>query len=384
MNRSLSWLGGALFLWGFGESMFLLFQPIFLQELGAGPIQIGAILGAFGAAMTLTHIPAGHLSDRLGRRPMLIAAWLVGILATILMATSRNLTMFVAGLLLYGLTAFVASPLDSYTTAARGKWTVARAITFVSMTFSAGAVIGPLIGGRVADEYSFRTVYWIAAGIFVLSTLAILCVSAQPRDPHDPDNPPAALLRNRRYLTFLAVFFFVAFAAYVPQPLSSNYLRNEQRLSLSTIGGLISIAYLGTTVLALVLGQLEARTGFLLGQIGMAGFAMFLWQGLGLGWFAIGYFLLGGYRPLRSLGVAQVRGFVHRSQMGLAYGIAETLGSASTLLAPPIAGVLYAHDPEMMYPTALALIALGIGITLAVVPRSRVLPPEHVETMMDS
>jgi MFS family permease len=180
------------------------------------------------------------------------------------------------------------------------------------------------------------------------------------------------------------VFFFVAFAAYVPQPLSSNYLRNEQRLSLSTIGGLISIAYLGTTVLALVLGQLEARTGFLLGQIGMAGFAMFLWQGLGLGWFAIGYFLLGGYRPLRSLGVAQVRGFVHRSQMGLAYGIAETLGSASTLLAPPIAGVLYAHDPEMMYPTALALIALGIGITLAVVPRSRVLPPEHVETMMDS
>ena len=384
MNRSLSWLGGALFLWGFGESMFLLFQPIFLQELGAGPIQIGAILGAFGAAMTLTHIPAGHLSDRLGRRPMLIAAWLVGILATILMATSRNLTMFVAGLLLYGLTAFVASPLDSYTTAARGKWTVARAITFVSMTFSAGAVIGPLIGGRVADEYGFRTVYWIAAGIFVLSTLAILCVSAQPRDPHDPNNPPDALLRNRRYLTFLAVFFFVAFAAYVPQPLSSNYLRNEQRLSLSTIGGLISIAYLGTTVLALVLGQLEARTGFLLGQIGMAGFAMFLWQGLGLGWFAIGYFLLGGYRPLRSLGVAQVRGFVHRSQMGLAYGIAETLGSASTLLAPPIAGVLYAHDPEMMYPTALALIALGIGITLAVVPRSRVLPPEHVETMMDS
>ena len=62
MNRSLIWLGSSLFLWGVGESMFLLFQPVYLQELGAGPIQIGAILGAFGAAMTLTHIPAGHLS----------------------------------------------------------------------------------------------------------------------------------------------------------------------------------------------------------------------------------------------------------------------------------------------------------------------------------
>ena len=46
MNRSLRWLGAALFLWGLGESMFLLFQPIYLQQLGAGPIQIGVILGA--------------------------------------------------------------------------------------------------------------------------------------------------------------------------------------------------------------------------------------------------------------------------------------------------------------------------------------------------
>src|SRR5512139_1151531 len=149
MNHSLLRLGGALFLWGIGESMFLLFQPVYLQELGAGPIEIGAILGAFGAAMTLTHIPAGHLSDRLGRRPMLIAAWAVGVIATLLMATARSLPVFISGLLLYGLTAFVASPLDSYTTAARGKWSVGRAITFVSMTFNAGAIVGPLIGGRI-------------------------------------------------------------------------------------------------------------------------------------------------------------------------------------------------------------------------------------------
>ena len=383
MNRSLLWLGAALFLWGIGESMFLLFQPVYLQELGASPIEIGVILGAFGAAMTLTHVPAGHLSDRLGRRPMLIAAWVVGFLATILMALALNLAVFVAGLLLYGFTAFVASPLDSYTTAARGKWSVARAMTFVSMTFNGGAVLGPLIGGRVADEFGFRIVYFIAAGIFVLSTLAVTFISAQPRDKHDPENPPAALLGNRKYLAFLAVFFFVAFAAYIPQPLSSNYLRNQQALSLSTIGQLISLAYLGTTILALVLGQLEAKTGFLLGQAAVAAFAVFLWKGLGLGWFAIGYFLLGGYRPLRTLGVAQVRGFVHKSQMGLAYGMAETLGSASTLLAPPMAGFLYSRDPVIMYPTALVLIVVGIGITLAVVPRSRVLPPEHVELMID-
>ncbi len=383
MNRSLRWLGAALFLWGVGESMFLLFQPIYLQQLGASPIEIGVILGGFGAAMTLTHIPAGHLSDRLGRRPMLLAAWSVGLIATLVMAFSFNKTIFVVGLLLYGFTAFVASPLDSYTTAARGKWSVARAITFVSMTFNAGAVIGPIVGGRIADHYGFRSVYFVAAILFALSTVAIQFISGQPRDHHDPANPPGALMRNTRYLGFLAVFFFVAFAAYVPQPLSPNYLQNQQGFSLSVIGDLIAIAYLGNTILNLLLGQLEARLGFVLGQLGVAAFAAILWRGFGFGWFAVAYFLLGGFRALRGLGVAQVRAFVHESQMGLAYGAAETVGSVSALLAPPLAGFLYSRDPVLMYPVGLALIGLGVLITLAFVPRSGVLPPEHIEFAPD-
>ena len=266
MNRSLIWLGAALFLWGVGEGMFLLLQPIYLQQMGASPIEIGVILGAFGAAMTLTHIPAGHLSDRIGRRPLLILAWLIGVAATLIMALAFNLTILVMGLLLYGLTAFVASPLDSYTTAARGNWSVGRAISFVSTAFNAGAVMGPILGGRIADQYGFRTVFFISAAIFVLSAVVVSFVSSQPREHRDPANPPTGLLRNRQFTGFMAVYFLVAFAAYVPQPLSPNFLKNEQRLSLSSIGELISLAYLGTTILNLILGQLEARTGFLLGQ----------------------------------------------------------------------------------------------------------------------
>lgn len=363
--------------------MFLLFQPIYLQQLGAGPIEIGVILGAFGAAMTITHIPAGHLSDRIGRRPILIAAWLLGIVATLLMALSFNLTLLVAGLLLYGVTAIVASPLDSYVTAARGTWSVARAITFISMTFNAGAVIGPLVGGRIADHFGFRMVYFVAACVFVLSTVAIKFISSQPRDQRDPANPPGKLSSNRRYLGFLAVFFFVAFAAYVPQPLTPNFLKNEHALSLSAIGELISIAYLGSAILNLLLGQLEARLGFLLGQLGVAGFAVILWRGTGFEWFAVGYFLLGGFRALRGLGVAQVRAFVHKSQMGLAYGITETLGSATALLAPPLAGYLYSRDPRLMYPVGLVLIGLGVIVTLVFVPRSGVLQPERIELAPD-
>jgi MFS family permease len=383
MNRSLLWLGAALFTWGIGESMFLLFQPIYLQQLGADPIQIGVILGVWGAVMTFVHIPAGYLSDRIGRRPMLIASWAIGIFATLLMALAPSLPVFVAGVFAYGFTAFVVSPLDSYTTAARGNWSVARAITFVSMTFNAGAVLGPVTGGWIGDHYGLRTVYFIAAGLFVISTVLIRFISAQPRDHHDPVNPPGSLLANRRYIGFLVIFFAVAFATYLPQPFTPNFLKSERGLSLSIIGRLGSIGYLGNTVLNWLLGRLEARTGFLLGQLGVVAYALLLWRSTAFGWFALGYFALGGFRALRGLGVAQVRPFVHESQMGLAYGIAETFGSATVLLAPPLAGFLYSSDPALIYPVSLVLIALGIILTLVFVPRSPKLPPERIELAPD-
>jgi MFS family permease len=383
MNRSLLFLGAALFTWGIGEAMFLLFQPIYLQQLGADPIQIGAILGGFGAIMTIAHIPAGYLSDRIGPRHLLLAAWVIGIVATLLMALAKNLTLFIVGMGIYGFTAFVVSPLDSYVTAARGKWSVARAITFISMTFNAGAVLGPITGGWVGDHYGLRMVYFISTGVFILSTVIMFFISPQQHDHQETDNPPASLLTNKRYLGLLAILFAVAFATYVPQPFTPNFLRNQHGLSLSVIGELGSIGSLGNTVLNLLLGQVEARTGFILGQVGVAAFALFLWRGTGFGWFAVGYFLLGGFRVLRGLGVAQVRPYVHESQMGLAYGIAETIGSATVLLAPPLAGYLYSQDPALMYPVGLVLIGSGFVISLIFTPHSQKLPPDRIELAPD-
>ncbi len=383
MNPSLLCLSAALFTWGIGEGMFLLFQPIYLQQLGANPLQIGAILGGFGAVMTMAHIPAGYLSDRIGRRPMLIAAWVIGIFAALIMALANNLTVFIIGMAIYGFTAFVVSPLDSYVTAARGNWSVARAITLISMTFNAGAVLGPITGGWVGDHFGLRTVYFLSTGVFVISTIIMFFIAPQPRDHHDPENPPASLLKNTRYLGLIAILFAVAFATYVPQPFTPNFLRNQRSLSLSVIGQLGSIGSLGNTVLNFLLGQLTARTGFILGQVGVVAFAFLLWRGSGFGWYAVGYFLLGGFRVLRGLGVAQVRPYVHESQMGLAYGIAETVGSATVLLAPPLAGYLYERDPALMYPVGIVLIAIGLTISLIFTPRSSKLPPDRIELAPD-
>src|SRR5215510_390899 len=140
----------SLFTWGFGEGLFINFQPIYLKELGSNEQEIGFILGAFGIAMAITHIPAGRMADRIGRRPLLIAAWILGLVSTIMMALARDLPLFVVGMMGYGLTAFVSSPLGSYMTAARGDLPIRTVLALTTATFNMGMVLGPWVGGIVS------------------------------------------------------------------------------------------------------------------------------------------------------------------------------------------------------------------------------------------
>lgn len=350
--------------WGLGEGMFFLFQPLYLEELGASPLVIGQILGAVGIAMTVAHIPAGFLADRIGRRPMIWLAWSTGMLATWVMAFARSLPVFVLGMILYGLTTFVMSPLNSYITEARGKLSVGRAITLISAFYNTGAILGPWLGGQIGSRMGLHTVYLISAAIFVISVLIVLNIRPQPVVHHAHTSQHTRFPLNRGYLLFIGMVFLAMFAAYLPQPLSPNFLQNERQVSIEQIGELGSIGSIGVVFLNLVLGSLNARIGFIVGQACMAGFSLVLWQGSGLGWYSVGYFLIGGYRVARSFATAQTRDLVPPSWMGLAYGITETVSASGTIFAPLLAGILYEQNPSFIYPAALALAGLSLLVSL--------------------
>jgi MFS family permease len=372
MNRDLILMAISMFLWGLGETSFLSFQPLYLQQLGADPINIGVIMGAYGLAATLAHIPAGYLADRIGRKPLMLAAWIIGVVATWIMALANGLTPFIIGMTLYGATLFVLAPLNSYITVARGKWSVGRAITLISASFNLGGIIGPLIGGALGERAGFRNIFLASAFIFIISTLIILFIRPQPVDKPAPSENGKSLLSNTNYVIFLFVYFLAAFAMYLPQPLAPNFLQNQRGLNLLQIGQLYSIGGIGIVVLNLTLGQLEARRGFLIGQVTVGIFALMLWQGTSLPWYAGAYFLLGGFRTARSLATAQIRSLIHQAKMGLAYGLAETSSALATILAPLLAGYLYARNPAGMFTTSLGIIAVSVlvGSSFPIVQRA--------------
>ena len=362
MSRDLLLVVLSLFTWGVGEGLFMYFQPLYLQQRGADPLAIGAILGLMGVAMMVTQAPAGYLADRFGRRPIMWGSWILGALAAWVMALASSLTGFVAGMLLYGLTSFAIAPMNSYITGARGKWSVARALTVASGAFQIGAVIGPLAGGQIGQRYGLKTVYLIAACVFLVSVGIILLTRRQAIVPHEEAGERQGhLLQDRRFVGFLAIMFLTMFATYLPQPLTPNYLQNQHHLSLVAIGQLGSIGSLGNAVLALGLGHLRAGVGFMIGQAAVAIFSLMLWRGSGFGWYAVGYFFFGGYRVCRLMAVALTRPLVRKTEVGLAYGLLETVNCGSVILAPVVAGFLYDLDPIWIYPVSLVLLAISLG-----------------------
>jgi MFS family permease len=351
--------------------MFLYFVPLYLQQLGAEPFVIGTVYSAFGFVMMLAHIPAGYLSDKLGRRPLIRAAWVLGLVATWVMALGLSLEIFVAGFILYGVTGFVSSPLFSYVTAASGKLSAGRAMTLTSAMYNLGAVLGPVSGGWIGEHFSLRTIFLYSALVFVVSTALVLFLKPQARDPHDEQNNARTLLTNTRFLGYLGVIFFVMFAMYLPQPLTPNFLQNERGITLSQMGTIGSLGNFGNVVFNLVLGQFNAGIGLALGQVCVALFALLIWKGTGQPWYMLGYFLMGGYRAARMLAMAQVRLLIHQSQMGLAYGMSEAGSAMALILAPLLAGYLYDKDPASIYPLGLVLITIGVIVSFVFAPREK-------------
>lgn len=383
MSRDLALISASLTTWGIGEGMFFLFQPLYLQELGANPVAIGSILGMIGLTMSIAHIPAGYFADLFGRRPLIISAWVFGMVATWVMAMATSLPTFILGSAMYGLTSFVMAPLNSYITNARGNWSLARTLTTVSAMYNLGAIVGPIWGGWIGERFGLRMNFFIAACLFILSTIIILFIRPQPTVHNEEKSVRSrvlGLLLQPSYLKTMGVAFLVIFSMYLPQPLSQNFLQNERGVPVVLIGMLIALRSLGVVMLNLSLGRLDARQGFLLAQVSMILSAFLLWKGDGLFWFAISYLLIGSSQTARALAIAQSQTLVDEANIGLAYGLLETIMSLSIILAPPLAGLIYAQEPSRVYPVSILciILALMLSIRVPISPPRIHVPPKDV------
>jgi MFS family permease len=375
MKRDVRLVGLALFLWGFGEGLFFYIQPLYIEQLGAKPVQIGGLLSVANVARAATYLPAGLLADSLPRKWVMAGGWITGFIGILLIALARSWQGLIPGLLVYALSAYCIPVINAYLAHAVGGRGLARAFTMAFAGFAAGGVLSPSVGGWLAEATTMRTVYFVSASLFAVSTLAIVQVSPQPV-PHRTEKMGRwRALTSRGFLRFAAFTSFVFVAMYLTFPLAPNYLKDVGGWRLTRIGMLGSFQALGTALLNPFLGRLEGKgDGRDHRSAGFIGRARGLIVGPGLVWasalmllFAEGfpllagaYLLRGAYQGCRSLTQARATGLARKEDRGLLLGATETLIAIAQVIAPYVAGWLYAGDPAYPFVSSIVLIPIAL------------------------
>lgn len=178
---------------GRGLGVIILFVPLYLSEvlhLGAGTIGWMYMLLLVGSVPA--PIVAGRLSDRIGRRPVIIAAYLLAASGMVLfVASGSNLAGVWAALAIMSVFAYVESPqlqtilADVAPPAIRDT----AFATYFTLAFGVGSLWAAIFGallGAVGDSAGLPIVFWIMASSFALAALAVLPIRTTPRDEAEP------------------------------------------------------------------------------------------------------------------------------------------------------------------------------------------------------
>lgn len=372
MTRDLKLMMTSMFLWGVGEGMFIYLYPLYLAQLGADSVAIGSIMSLAAVVLAVVHIPAGWLADRVGRKEVLVAGWGTGCLAALAMFLAPNLQWFAAGLVFYMCTAFVMSPVSAYVTEARGSLSVTRALTLTVAGYAAGMLFSPALGGEIARRLGLRAVFGASLVVLAASTVVLLTMHRQaPSRPQAGVNRYRTLLTNPRFVGLLVLAFGAAVAFQVGYPLAPNFLADVRGYDAGLVGLLGSFNSLGITVLNAAAGHRSPRTAYLLAQALMALSLVVLLSTGGLVWVALAYFCRGSWAMARMMTNAQVGHVVDKPELGLAYGIVESVVALSMIFGPLAAGLLYARTPSLPFQASLALLAITAPLMWRFAPRPR-------------
>ncbi|GEP24692.1 MAG: MFS transporter [Lentilactobacillus diolivorans] len=184
-----------------GMSLIFPVMPFIKNELHLSATDMGIMNSLFAFAQLIASPIVGQLSDRIGRKPILVYGLLLYMFSEILFAATNWLWMFDISRTIGGLSAAMVVPttnaLAADLTTPRQR---ARVIGLLSAAFSGGLILGPGIGGLLA-KFDYKTPFWFAAGLGFLSMLSLqfMLPSEKEIEGYAKENvvPPTPHLRQK-------------------------------------------------------------------------------------------------------------------------------------------------------------------------------------------
>ena len=175
----------------FGLRMLGLFMilPVFAiygeQLVGYSPVWIGLAIGAYGLTQALLQIPMGILSDKYGRKPIILIGLLIFLLGSVVAAMSETIYGVVFGRALQGMGAIASAVLALAADLSREEQrpkVMATIGMFIGLSFTAAMVAGPI----VAQSFGLSGLFWFTAiltifAMFMIQFMVPYSVNKAPR-----------------------------------------------------------------------------------------------------------------------------------------------------------------------------------------------------------
>jgi len=146
---------------------------------GTTPLLTGLAIGIYGLTQGLFQLPFGFLSDRIGRKKVIVAGLLIFCIGSIVAAEADSIYQVIAGRALQGLGAIAAALMALAADLTREEVRL-RVMAFIGMSIGASFMIAMVIGPLLAARYGLSILFWITAGLALAGIAIIVFITPQP------------------------------------------------------------------------------------------------------------------------------------------------------------------------------------------------------------
>ena len=169
-----------------GLFMLMPVLAIYGQELeGFSPIWIGFAIGAYGLTQAVLQIPMGRLSDKIGRKKVIVGGLAVFALGSVIAALAESIQMVTVGRALQGMGA-IASALLAFASDLSRDEQRPKVMAVIGMSIGMSFAFAMLLGPIVAASWGIAGVFWLTAilavlGIFIVTMLVPSAINKAPK-----------------------------------------------------------------------------------------------------------------------------------------------------------------------------------------------------------
>jgi len=352
---------------GFGVVMPIL--PFYAEQYGANGFELGLVLTGYAAMQFLFARAWGRLSDRIGRRRVLILTVTGTSISLWLLGLADSLGSILVARMLAGAFAANVSVASAYITDATSDEERTRWLGLLGACFAVGFLLGPAMGGLLAPMGHAVPMYFAAALASANALHALVSLREPPRHAAPGAGANSDVLRDPEVRRICLTNLFFAVAVTQLESMFAFYMSDEFGFDARQVAFLlVAMAVVTGLVQGGGLRPLVARFGEK--RLAVGGFA-----GLAVAFAAIPGAPSVAWLLVPLAGAALARGIGQPSLMGLAsfsaevtrrgavMGTFQSAGSLARVIGPVLAGALYDHDHSG--PFWLATVAMSVAVVLA-------------------